>query len=439
MPAIIQADDSEYRLIATISLYPDLYHHAALSGAEFRVETMRAAWHKMTLDVAHNRAVISDDYREAQAKAGIDQIIPLPEFVAEDAARIKRAAFRRDALAHASAVAKAAYDDGDLGAALERGAGMIAPANGTLENITSAGGRTLARYGNREALAALMLKSGLKRWDDSLGGGLELNTSSFLGARPGMGKTAAMCQIADLLTERGFIVAFFSKEMSLEQIHMRMACRRARVSYKSYIEGSTSPTEDAHALDWVVNIATRENLYIDDSRSQDTAGVESECRRVIAQTGRIDLIMADHLRLFDDKAENENKRLGLVSWRFKQMVERRRLNSRALIAVQLNRESTKREDKRPDLPDLRDSGEIEENADNVTMLHRPDYYDVNAESTIEFLNRKGRNTDRNARAVYAWVGRFMSIEEMEQPHNGNGNGKRPEGKYQARRVDIERY
>jgi len=406
---LIQADDSEFRIIATVSLYPDLYHHAALSGAEFRIGTLKAAWEKITGDIAAGRAIIPDDYREAQIKAGIDQIIPLPEFVVEDAARVKRAAFRREALAHAASVARAAYDDDEgLGAMLESGGGMVAPANGTLENITSAGGRTLARYGNREALAALMLPSGLTRWDKSLGAGMELNTVTYLGARPGMGKTAAMCQIADILSERGKTVAFFSKEMSLEQIHMRMACRRARVAYKNYLEGITTPEEDSRALDWVVKIASRPTLYIDDSGAQDTGDVEAECRRI----GPIDMIMADHLRLFGDKAENENKRLGVVSWRFKQMVKRARLNTRALVAVQLNREATKRSDPRPDLPDLRDSGEIEENADNVTMLHRPDYYDENAESTIEFINRKARNGERNSRTVYAWDGPHMSIEEL---------------------------
>jgi len=416
-PTMPQADDSETRLIATLSLYPEFIQAAAtLDPAAFRLLDARQAFDKLREAGRTGSPVIADDYRAFQVKAGADNLLGEPEYIAEDAARIARAARRRVALAKAREMAKAAYADNedDLEKALSTAGTLRGTASGTLRRIDSL--NTLARYGDREALSALFLKTGMAAWDRSLGGGIELNTSNLLGARPGMGKTAALVEVADKVSARGGVVGVFSKEMTAEQWHFRMACRQTHVSYKAYTEGTTTPAQDEKVLDAVVHIqATRHTLYIDDCAPQSTGEVEAECSRIKAEHGRIDLIIADHIRLFSDKAESENKRLGAISWAFKAMVKPNRLNSRALVAVQLSRDVEKRAggDKIPDLSDLRDSGELEENADAVTMLYRAAYYDEKTDDkTAIFKNRKCRNGERNSFARFAFLDECMSFEDL---------------------------
>lgn len=240
-----------------------------------------------------------------------------------------------------------------------------------------------------------------------------------------MGKTAVLCQIADFVSERGKVAVFFSKEMPAEQIFFRMACRRAGVSYKSFIEESSTEEEDKAVLDWVVELASRKTLFIDDSDPQDISAVEGECKRIKKETGELSLILADHLRLFKGSGDSEMRRLANISWQFKRMVKPRSLDTRALVAVQLSRDVLKRGgDLRPDMQDIRECGEIEENADNIAMVHRPDYYDETIQDhTLELINRKMRNGERNSRAIFRWVGHSMSTEEMEpnaqQPARNN--------------------
>jgi len=263
-----------------------------------------------------------------------------------------------------------------------------------------------------DAAAGRMVKTGLEAWDHTLGGGLDRGTLGIVMARPGMGKTALLVQVADYVSERGGVVAVFSKEMTSRQWLLRTACRRVRVSLLALRQKTASAEERQRVLNELAALSERRTLILDDSAPQTTDDVRAICDR-LARTVGLALVVADHLRLFADVGDNENKRQGNISWSFKRLAKN--LDVPVLCAAQLNRgvEQGSPDNRKPDLKDLRDSGEIEENADTVTALYRDSYYSANPlDNTSELINRKSRDGERNARARFAFLARYMSFEPL---------------------------
>jgi len=245
--------------------------------------------------------------------------------------------------------------------------------------------------------------------DIALGGGLNLGTQTIVMSRPGMGKTALLCQIADEVSYHGGVVVFGSKEMSKRELLDRMAARRAKVNLQRWRQSGSTEDERARMSEALVHLMHRTTLFIDDKRTQTTGEFWAECARVKDITaGRLDLIIADHLRLFSDTADNETHRLGRISWAFKQMAGE--MECRSIMAAQLSRGVEGQADKRPDLKDLRDSGEIEENADNVIGIYREKYYDPKANMLAELLIRKCRDGARGDKAELVYQERYMGFE-----------------------------
>lgn len=261
-----------------------------------------------------------------------------------------------------------------------------------------------------ERMAARLVPTGLAAWDTTLGGGLERGTLAVIMARPGMGKTALLVQIADYVSEQGGTVAVFSKEMTARQWLLRTACRRSRVSVLSLRQGTATDEERQRVLVEVAALSERKNLIVDDSAPQTTEDVRAICDRLM-RSGNLTLVLADHLRLFSDMGDNENKRQGNISWAFKRLAKG--LDIPVVVAAQLNRQVEQGNEKKPDLKDLRDSGEIEENADTVTALYRDSYYTENPLNNVaELINRKARDGERNSRARFAFIARHMSFEQL---------------------------
>lgn len=412
--ATIPADrDAEYRLIAAVATTPQLWAGAGLEASAFYDQEAGKAWARLEQVARGDVPAIPDDY---SAFFKSDFVTPLPEFVAEDARRVRQAAFGRSALLRATEIARAAYagDTDRLTLELAR-VGELRPTHGasTLMTAFQVADETFCEIVDRDKLAAALVPSGIPTLDKALGGGFERGTSTMFPARPSMGKTALLAQVADLASAHGRVVAVFSKEMTRKQWWRRMACRRARVSWLDFKQNNVTEQQEHAVLDWVMKLAERDTLYIDDSTPQTTAEVFSACEELRRQHGgKLDLIIADHLRLFSDRADNETHRLGAVSWGFKQMAKR--LDAAALVAVQLSRAIEQgKGDRRPDLKDIRDSGEVEENADNVIMLYRDEYY-TNAKKnvTAELIFRKSRDGERGAVVKLAFISDIMSFEGL---------------------------
>ena len=255
------------------------------------------------------------------------------------------------------------------------------------------------------------METGLVALDSALGGGLRKKTETILMARPSMGKSAALEQIGDNVACSGRLVAVFSKEMSEEEWNLRTIFRRAHVDSRVYEAGRCSDEEVKRVSDELNRLSTRQTLFVDESTPQTTEQVWALCDRLQEQHGEISLIIADHMRLFSDSADNETHRMGKISWAFKEIAKN--MNACVLIACQLSRQVERQAEKIPDLKDLRDSGEIEENADNVIALYRDNYYSNNASNKkAEFWIRKARGGVRNAKATMVFVPEHTSFENL---------------------------
>ncbi len=223
---------------------------------------------------------------------------------------------------------------------------------------------------------------------DAALGGLERQTLTVVAARPSMGKTALLLQIARNVAQSGKRASFYSLEMSSISLWARAACPLVGVTWRDVRAGKLTPEKRSELIQASYDLADQ---YGDRLRLIDAPQTTDSLWRSVAED-RPDLVIADHLRLFGDRGENENKRQGMIAQRLKEIAKT--FSTAVVSAVQLNRGVEARADRRPQLSDLRDSGEIEEVADVVLMLYRPDYYSTNG------APRNGRS------ATEIWVRKF---------------------------------
>lgn len=226
---------------------------------------------------------------------------------------------------------------------------------------------------------------------DNATGGLERQTLTTLAARPSMGKSTLAWQIALNVANSGNRALFFSLEMSKVQLIAKTVCGNLGYRWRDVRDGKLLPDQ----LDRVAQEAGRfgerykERLMIEDRPTSSTQMYDMVSRF------RPDLVVIDHLRLVKDENISEVRRLGEITQRAKELAKK--FNLHVLMIAQLNRETEHRDNKKPQLSDLRDSGEIEENSDNVLMMYRADYYqDIpDAVSETEILIRKFRDDCRS--------------------------------------------
>lgn len=229
---------------------------------------------------------------------------------------------------------------------------------------------------------------------DSATGGLERQTLSVVAARPSMGKTALIWQIARNVAQSGRSVDFYSLEMSAVSLWARAACPLVGVTWRDVRAGHVGAEKRAELIQQSYDLAAQ---YGGRLRVIDAPQTTESLWRSVAER-RPDLVVADHLRLFRDRGESEVKRLGVITERLKEISKS--FDCAVLLAVQLNRSVEARQNNRPMLSDMRDSGEIEENADVVLMMYRPDYYNTDitppkGQSATEIWIRKFRDGPSN--------------------------------------------
>lgn len=200
-------------------------------------------------------------------------------------------------------------------------------------------------------------------------GGLWRKNLIIVAARPSMGKTALLLQIARNVAASGKRVYFASLEMSRNDLWARMACGDCQIDYRDVQaeRASDAQLDQLEKISAFLCAVYGQNLLIDDCR----LSTEDIWQRV-AQV-RPDLIIMDHARLAADRHENEVKRLGIITQNMKLIAKE--FDASSVVAVQLNRQSERREDHEPTLADIRDSGEIEENGDTILGMYRPEYYE----------------------------------------------------------------
>lgn len=233
----------------------------------------------------------------------------------------------------------------------------------TLERIN-------ARMGREGAISGL--STGFTDLDRQTNG-FQPSELIILAARPSMGKTALICNIADWVAGAGNTgVLMFSLEQSKLELAERFLCNRARLDGHRVRKGLFEPAE----RDALIHAATELSqlpIFIDDTPARTVGQIAAICRRM-KRRHKIGLVIIDYLQLIEpeDKRANREQQIAQTTRRLKSIAKE---NDLPLVALsQLNRGVELREDKRPRLADLRESGAIEQDADIVLFLHRPDAY-----------------------------------------------------------------
>ena len=206
---------------------------------------------------------------------------------------------------------------------------------------------------------------------DSTLAGLQDGNLVVIAARPSMGKTSLAINIATNVSKEKKVTAFFSLEMTKEELVQRVLFSEAKVTSGDARKGQLGPEKWSR----VVEAASKVNnipLYFDDASVITITDIRAKSRRLKASKG-LDLIVVDYLQLMQGlSGDNRQQEIAEISRNLKNLA--RELKVPILALSQLNRAAEAREDKRPRLGDLRESGAIEQDADIVMMLYRDDYY-----------------------------------------------------------------
>jgi replicative DNA helicase len=224
--------------------------------------------------------------------------------------------------------------------------------------------------------------------------GFQSSDLIILAARPSMGKTAfALNLTRNAAIDAQVPVAFFSLEMSKEQLAMRMLCSEARVD-SSKLRGGSFSQEDWEQLTHAASIVAEAPIFIDDSPAQSALQIRAKSRR-LHKIHNIGMIVIDYLQLMrtSEKAERRDLAIGEISGAMKALAKE--LNIPVIALSQLNRKLEERGDKRPILSDLRESGNLEQDADIVMFIYRDEVYNKDEtnpnKGLAEILLRKQRN------------------------------------------------
>lgn len=226
---------------------------------------------------------------------------------------------------------------------------------------------------------------------DELTSGLQAGEMIIIAARPSMGKTAIALNMAEhMAVEDGKPVLVFSLEMSKQSLAMRFLSSRARFSASQMRRGMISP-EDWTRLQMAADALEKAPLFIDDSAETTMLQIRARARRMKRQHD-IQCIFIDYLQLITPAGNQESRQVQVsdISRQIKGLA--RELNVPVVTLSQLNRGPEDRIGHRPRMSDLRESGSIEQDADVVCLLHRPDYYEDDAEPNVaELIIAKQRN------------------------------------------------
>ncbi len=229
---------------------------------------------------------------------------------------------------------------------------------------------------------------------DHLTSGLQPSDLILIAARPSMGKTALVLNMAQNVAIREKkSVAFFSLEMSKEQLVQRMLCAEASID-SSRLRIGELEDNDWEKLIWAADSLSRADIFIDDTPGITVMEMRAKARRLKVEHN-LQLIVIDYLQLMQGSGkksgENRQQELSDISRSLKALA--RELNVPVIALSQLSRSVESRQVKRPMLSDLRESGALEQDADLVAFLYREDYYDKETENKniTELIIAKHRN------------------------------------------------
>lgn len=222
-------------------------------------------------------------------------------------------------------------------------------------------------------------------------GGFQNSDFIIIGARPAMGKTALALSMASKITKKNIPVAVFSLEMSKAQLGKRLISGTSCVNSQKISTGRLEDSEWQRIIK-ASDILSKRPLYIEDSAEINILQLRSKARQLKRQKG-IKLIIIDYLQLLASERKRDNKVQEVSDISRQLKILAKELNIPVIALAQLSRSVEARQDKRPMLSDLRESGSIEQDADIVMFLYRDEYYktDTNNKNLAELMIAKHRN------------------------------------------------
>lgn len=276
--------------------------------------------------------------------------------------------------------------------------------------------QTISEQRSRDKNALSGVPSGYTDVDEKTGG-FQNSDLIIIAGRPSMGKTALALSLSrNAAKEHNCPIAFFSIEMSAIQLVIRLISAEAKINQQKIRNGDLSQ-QDMKKIVYHLGRLAEAPIIIDDSPSLSVMDLRAKCRRLKAEH-RIKMVVVDYLQLMHPpKAESREREISIISRSLKQIAKE--LNIPVLAMAQLNRSVESRTDKRPLLSDLRESGSIEQDADVVIFVNRPEQYGIltyddktSTENTAEIIIGKQRNGPTGI-ARLAYVKDYARFENLE--------------------------
>jgi len=255
---------------------------------------------------------------------------------------------------------------------------------------------------------------------DRMTAGFQRNDLIIVAARPSVGKTAFALNIAqNVATKTDENVAIFSLEMGADQLVMRMLCAEGNIDAQRLRTGSLTP-EDWGKLTMAMGSLSDSGIYIDDTPGIRVGDIRAKCRRLKQESG-LGMVLIDYLQLIqgNGRTDNRQQEVSEISRSLKELA--RELKVPVIALSQLSRGVEQRQDKRPMMSDIRESGSIEQDADIVAFLYRDDYYDKESENKniIEIIIAKQRNGPVGTCSL-AFVKEYNKFVNLERRFDDEG-------------------
>ena len=303
--------------------------------------------------------------------------------------------------------------------------GNIKKSSDTAQNLVMLAKKKIEEIANQEGLSGV--STGFQKLDD-LTSGWQPSDLIIIAARPGMGKTALTLSMArNIAVTKQIPVAFFSLEMSSVQLITRLISAETGLSSEKLRTGKLADHEWKQ-LNVKVGDLEKAPLFIDDTPALSIFDLRAKARRLASQHG-IKLIVVDYLQLMtagsSNKAGNREQEISTISRNLKSLAKE--LDIPVIALSQLSRAvETRGGTKRPQLSDLRESGAIEQDADIVSFIYRPEYYGIEewddedhtpSAGQAEFIVAKHRNggLDNIRMKFVGNLGKFEDLENLDSP------------------------
>ena len=258
------------------------------------------------------------------------------------------------------------------------------------------------------------IPSGISALDD-ITTGLNRSDLIIVGARPGMGKTSFALNLArNVAVKQNKTVAFFALEMSREQLVNRLLSSEAKVSSKKLRTGNLTP-EEWGRIAAASSILCKTPMYFDDTSNITVPEMKARLRRL----KKVDFVVVDYLQLMQSARRIDNRVQEVTEITRSLKIMAKELHIPLMVCAQLSRGTEKQANHRPALADLRESGSIEQDADQVLFLYRDEYYKNEKEDptqveagTSEVIVAKNRHGELGT-VKLAWFGEFTQFTSLE--------------------------